>query len=156
MNAKLISNGISPGLAINPATDLPEWIFSHLANLDVLIIMSVNPGFAGQKFIPEVLPKMKNLIPKLRESGYKGYIEADGGIDQSTIVSCYEAGCRIFVMGNAIFGFEDIDKRISETKFRLDSHLEQTLLDNSQKMNISEDWIKGRKTILDRYEIKGV
>ena len=156
MNSKLISNGISPGLAINPATDLPEWIFSHLANLDVLIIMSVNPGFAGQKFIPEVLPKMKNLIPKLRERGYKGYIEADGGIDQSTIVSCYEAGCRIFVMGNAIFGFEDIDKRISETKYRLDSHLEQTLLDNSQKMNIREDWIKGRKTILDRYEIKGV
>jgi transketolase len=156
MNAKLISNGISPGLAINPATDLPEWIFSHLDNLDVLIIMSVNPGFAGQKFIPEVLPKMKNLIPKLRENGYRGYIEADGGIDQSTILSCYEAGCRIFVMGNAIFGFEDIDKRISETKYRLDSHLEQTLLDNSQKMNIREDWIKGRKTILDRYEIKGV
>ena len=156
MSAKLISNGISPGLAINPATDLPGWIYSHLDDLDVLIIMSVNPGFAGQKFIPEVLPKMKNLIPKLRENGYTGYIEADGGIDQSTIVSCFEAGCRIFVMGNAIFGSEDIDKRISETKFKLDSHLEQTLLDNSQKMNIREDWTKGRKTILDRYEIKSV
>ena len=156
MSAKLISNGISPGLAINPATDLPGWIYSHLDDLDVLIIMSVNPGFAGQKFIPEVLPKMKNLIPKLRENGYTGYIEADGGIDQSTIVSCFEAGCRIFVMGNAIFGSEDIDKRISETKFKLDSHLEQTLLDNSKKLNIREDWIKGRKTILDRYEIKSV
>jgi transketolase len=156
MSEKLISNGISPGLAINPATDLPGWIYSHLDDLDVLIIMSVNPGFAGQKFIPEVLPKMKNLIPKLRENGYTGYIEADGGIDQSTIESCFEVGCRIFVMGNAIFGSEDIDKRISETEFKLDSHLEQTLLDNSQKLNIREDWIKGRKTILDRYEIKSV
>ncbi len=156
MSAKLISNGISPGLAINPATDLPGWIYSHLDDLDVLIIMSVNPGFAGQKFIPEVLPKMKNLIPKLRENGYTGYIEADGGIDQSTIESCFEVGCRIFVMGNAIFGSEDIDKRISETKFKLDSHLEQTLLDNSKKLNIREDWIKGRKTILDRYAIKSV
>lgn len=156
MSAKLISSGISPGLAINPATDLPGWIYSHLDDLDVLIIMSVNPGFAGQKFIPEVLPKMKNLIPKLRENGYTGYIEADGGIDQSTIESCFEVGCRIFVMGNAIFGSEDIDKRISETKFKLDSHLEQTLLDNSKKLNIREDWIKGRKTILDRYEIKSV
>lgn len=156
MNSKLISNGVSPGLAINPATDLPDWIYSHLGDLDVLIIMSVNPGFAGQKFIPDVLPKMKTLIPKLRENGYKGYIEADGGIDQSTIVNCYAAGCRIFVMGNAIFGSKDIDKRISETKFKLDSHLEQVLLDNSQKMNIRDDWIKGRKTILDRYEIKSV
>jgi pentose-5-phosphate-3-epimerase len=118
--------------------------------------MSVNPGFAGQKFMPEALPKMKDLIPKLRANGYNGYIEADGGIDQSTIISCYEAGCRIFVMGNAIFGSEDIGKRISETKFKLDSYLEQTLLDKSQDMNIREDWIKGRKTILDRYEIKGV
>jgi transketolase len=92
----------------------------------------------------------------LRENGYTGYIEADGGIDQSTIESCFEVGCRIFVMGNAIFGSEDIDKRISETKFKLDSHLEQTLLDNSKKLNIREDWIKGRKTILDRYEIKSV
>lgn len=156
MNSKLISNGVSPGLAINPATDLPDWIYSHLGDLDVLIIMSVNPGFAGQKFIPDVLPKMKTLIPKLRENGYKGYIEADGGIDQSTIVNCYETGCRIFVMGNAIFGSKDVDKRISDTKSKLDSHLEQTLLDDSQKMNIRDDWIKGRKTILDRYEIKSV
>jgi len=156
MNSKMLSSGISPGLAINPGTSLPDWIFSHLNDLDVLIIMSVNPGFAGQKFIPEALPKMKDLIPQLRANGYNGYIEADGGIDQSTIVSCYEAGCRIFVMGNAIFGSEDIAKRFSQTRFKLDSHLEQTLLDKSQDMNIREDWIKGRKTILDRYEIKGV
>jgi transketolase len=157
MNSKLISNGVSPGLAINPSTNLPDWIFSYLDNLDVLIIMSVNPGFAGQKFIPESLDKMKTLIPKLREHGYKGYIEADGGIDQSTIIRCYEAGCRIFVMGNAVFGGSgDIEKNISETKLKIDYHLEQTLFDKSQALNIKEDWSKGRKTILDRLEIKGV
>ncbi len=156
MSSKLISAGVSPGLAINPSTNLPDWIFSHLDNLDVLIIMSVNPGFAGQKFIPEVLPKMSALIPTLREHGYKGYIEADGGIDQSTLISCYDAGCRIFVMGNAIFGSNDVEKNISEAKLKIDLHLEQTLLDKSRELNIQEDWIKGRKSILDRLEIKGV
>ena len=76
--------------------------------------MSVNPGFAGQNFIPSVLPKMKRLIPLLRERGFKGYFEADGGIDLSTITECFDAGCRIFVMGNAIFGYSDVDKIIRE------------------------------------------
>ena len=81
INSKLVSSGVSPGLAVNPGTELPEWIFSYLDNLDVIIIMSVNPGFAGQKFIPDVLPKMKRVIPLLRERGFKGYFEADGGIE---------------------------------------------------------------------------
>ena len=56
---RLLSNGISPGIALNPSTDLPNWLFPHLQEVDVVLIMSVNPGFAGQKFIPEVLPKMQ-------------------------------------------------------------------------------------------------
>ena len=153
INSKLISSGVSPGLAINPGTELPEWIFSHLDNLDVIIIMSVNPGFAGQKFIPEVLPKMKKVIPLLRERGFKGYFEADGGIDLSTITDCFDAGCRIFVMGNAIFGYSDVDKRIRETRFLLDSYLEKSLLDQSNALNLEEDWIKGRRNIIEQFNL---
>jgi transketolase len=68
INDKLISSGVSPGLAINPETPLPKWIYNYLDSLDVLIMMSVNPGFAGQKFIPSVLSKMKTIIPELRNN----------------------------------------------------------------------------------------
>ncbi|HKU83840.1 MAG TPA: ribulose-phosphate 3-epimerase [Candidatus Nitrosocosmicus sp.] len=153
INSKLVSSGISPGLAVNPGTELPEWIFSYFDNLDLIIIMSVNPGFAGQKFIPEVLPKMKKVIPLLRERGFKGYIEADGGIDLSTITQCFEAGCRIFVMGNAIFGHSDVEKRIRDTKFLLDSYLEKSLLGESKSLNLQEDWIKGRRNIIEQFNL---
>lgn len=151
--AKIASNGVSPGVAINPSTELPEWIYPYLSSIDVIILMSVNPGFAGQKFIPDVLPKMNRIIPQLRKSGYKGYFEADGGIDLSTIVPCYEAGCRIFVMGNAIFGSNDIDKRIKDTRMLVDAFLEKKLLEESQNMGIKDDWIKARKNILNKYDL---
>jgi transketolase len=153
INNKIISNGVSPGLAINPNTELPKWIYRYLNCLDVIIIMSVNPGFAGQKFIPSVLPKMKNLIPDLKSNGYGGYFEADGGIDLSTISSCYEAGCRVFVMGNAIFGSDNIIETLKNTKFLLNSNLEKELLIESESYDIKEDWIKNRKEILNRFNV---
>jgi transketolase len=153
INNKIISNGVSPGLAINPNTELPKWIYHYLDRLDVIIIMSVNPGFAGQKFIPSVLPRMKNLIPDLKSNGYGGYFEADGGIDLSTISSCYEAGCRIFVMGNAIFGSDNIIETLKNTKFLLNSILEKELLIESDSYDIKDDWIKNRKEILNRFNV---
>jgi transketolase len=153
INNKIISSGVSPGMAINPNTELPEWVYRYLDCLDVIIIMSVNPGFAGQKFIPSVLDKMKDMIPRLRENGYGGYFEADGGIDLSTISACYESGCRIFVMGNAIFGSDDVIETIKNTKYLLDSTLEKELLLESDSIGIKEDWIKNRKSILNRYSV---
>jgi transketolase len=153
INNKIISSGVSPGMAINPNTELPEWVYSYLDCLDVIIIMSVNPGFAGQKFIPSVLDKMKYMIPRLRENGYGGYFEADGGIDLSTISACYESGCRIFVMGNAIFGSDDVIESIKNTKYLLDSTLEKELLLESDSIGIKEDWVKNRKSILNRYSV---
>ena len=121
--------------------------------LDVIIIMSVNPGFAGQKFIPSVLPKMKHLISNLKNNGYGGYFEADGGIDLSTISSCYEAGCRIFVMGNAIFGSDNIIETLKNTKILLNSILEKELLIESDLFDIKDDWIKNRKDILNKFNV---
>ncbi len=153
INRKIISSGVSPGMAVNPYTELPEWVYRHLDCLDVIIIMSVNPGFAGQKFIPQVLDKMRGMIPRLRENGYGGYFEADGGVDLSTVSACYETGCRIFVMGNAIFGSDNIIETVKNTKYLLDSTLEKELLLESDSFGIKEDWIKNRKSILNRYSV---
>jgi transketolase len=133
---KLIANGISPGIAINPATDVPDWLYSCLHDLDVIIVMSVNPGFAGQKFMPEVIPKMVSLNKKLRERGFKGYIEADGGI---------------FVAGNAVYGGGDIHGAIIQLRHKAAVALERKLLDHSTHLGIRTDWMKARKHILIPY-----
>src|SRR5215217_6781094 len=104
---KLLDSGISPGVAVNPFTELPDWVYSHTEDIDVVIIMSVNPGFAGQKFIPEVLPKMVKTSKMLRDHGFKGYLEADGGIDATNLQQVYDSGARILVAGSAVYGSSD-------------------------------------------------
>jgi transketolase len=148
INHKLLSNGISPGIAINPGTDLPDWIYSHLHNIDVIIIMSVDPGFAGQKFVPQVLPKMALTNRKLRDNGFKGYIEADGGIDATTLQQVYDIGARILVAGNAVYGSTDIHSAIIQLKHTANVALERRLLEHATKLGIRVDWMKTRKHIL--------
>src|ERR687892_115717 len=148
INQKLLSNGISPGIAINPSTDLPDWIYSHLQNIDVIIIMSVDPGFAGQKFVPQILPKMVLTTRKLRESGFNGYIEADGGIDATTLQQVYDIGARILVAGNAVYGTTDIHAAIIQLKHTANVALERRLLEHATKLGIRVDWMKTRKHIL--------
>jgi transketolase len=148
---KLISNGISPGIAINPGTDVPDWLYSCLHDIDVIIVMSVNPGFAGQKFMPEVIPKMVALNKKLRERGFTGYIEADGGIDATTLQQVYDAGARIFVAGNAVYGGGDIHGAIIQLRHKAAVALERKLLDHSTRLGIRSDWMKARKHILIPY-----
>jgi transketolase len=145
---KLLQSGISPGIAINPPTDLPPWVFSHLDKIDVLIIMSVNPGFPGQQFLPEVLEKMAALNSKLRKHGFKGYIEADGGIDSKTLQDVYNAGAKIMVAGNAVYGSSDIHSAIIQLKHKVNVALERKLLARSTTLEIRQDWIRARRHIL--------
>jgi transketolase len=145
---RLLQNGISPGLAINPSTDLPYWFYSHLEKIDVLIVMSVNPGFSGQQFLPEVLQKMTLLNRKLTGHGYKGYIEADGGIDSRTLQQVYDAGAEIVVAGNAVYGSSDIHSAIIQLKHKANVALEKRLLIRSTGLGIRQDWIKARRHIL--------
>ena len=128
INSKLISNGISPGIAINPESALPDWIWDYLNSIDVVNILSVNPGFPGQKFIPKVLPKMASAVKELRRNGYKGYVEADGGIDSITLPLVYEAGARILVTGNAVYGTPDIQGAILQLKHTANVVLEKSFL----------------------------
>jgi transketolase len=145
---KLLNSGISPGVAINPSTDLPEWIYSHTEDIDVVIIMSVNPGFAGQKFIPEVLPKMVKTSRKLREHGFKGYIEADGGIDETNLQRVYDSGARILVAGSAVYGSSDIHGAIIQLRHKANVALEKRLIEHATNIGIRSDWMKIRKHIL--------
>lgn len=148
INSKLITNGISPGIAINPDSALPDWIWDYLDSIDVVNILSVNPGFPGQKFIPSVLPKMISTVKELRRKGYKGYVEADGGIDSITLPLVYEAGARILVTGNAVYGTPDIQGAILQLKHTANVVLEKKLLNLSTSIGIRNDWLRTRKHIL--------
>ena len=148
---RLINAGISPGIAINPGTHMPKWLHRSLHDLDVIIVMSVNPGFAGQKFMPEVLPKMMAVNKELMEHGFRGYIEADGGIDATTLHQAYDAGARIFVAGAAVYGGGDIHGSVIQLRHKAAVALEKRLLNHSTRLNVRSDWMKARKHILIPY-----
>jgi transketolase len=145
---KVMSAGISLGIAINPQTELPEWTFSYLNDIDVIIVMSVNPGFSGQKFIPDITSKISKLNMTLKRKGYKGYIEADGGIDASTVQRVYDAGARIMVAGSAVFSNSDINTAILQLKHKTNVTLERNLLKKADENSTRKDWIIARKHIL--------
>src|SRR5215203_1767560 len=145
---KVMSAGISLGIAINPQTELPDWVFSYLNDIDVIIVMSVNPGFSGQKFIPDITSKICKLNRTLKLKGYKGYIEADGGIDASTVQQVYDAGARIMVAGSAVFSNSDINTAILQLKHKTNVTLERNLLKKADENGIRKDWIIARKHIL--------
>jgi transketolase len=145
---KLLDSGISPGVAINPLTDLPDWIYCHTEDIDLVNVMSVNPGFAGQKFIPEVLPKMVKTSRKLREHGFKGYIEADGGIDATNLQQVYDSGARILVAGSAVYGSSDIHGAIIQLRHKANVALEKRLIEHATNIGVRSDWMKIRKHIL--------
>jgi ribulose-phosphate 3-epimerase len=103
--------GATAGIALNPASPL-SLIFDIVDDIDLVLIMSVNPGFGGQSFIPSVLEKVKSL----RASHPSLMIQMDGGIDQTTAKLCRDAGANNLVAGSAIFGAKDRKKAIEELR----------------------------------------
>ena len=107
--------GIKAGVSINPAT--PVCILEDiLADVDLVLVMSVNPGFGGQKFIPRALDKIKALDKIRKDQGLDFLIEVDGGVTLNNAVEIAEAGADILVAGSAVFGAEDVVKRTKEFK----------------------------------------
>ena len=98
--------GAQAGIAINPGTSLSA-IEESVKFADYVLLMSVNPGFGGQKFIPESLDKLRRLRRMINERGLKTRIEIDGGIDADNIAEVAAAGAEIIVSGSAIFGAKD-------------------------------------------------
>jgi ribulose-phosphate 3-epimerase len=99
-------HGCRPGLVFNPATPL-EWLDYTLDKLDLVLLMSVNPGFGGQQFIPGVLPKIAAVRERVRALGREVRVEVDGGIKADNIAAVARAGADTFVAGSAIFGSKD-------------------------------------------------
>jgi len=98
--------GCQVGLVFNPATPL-HWLDHVLDKLDLVLIMSVNPGFGGQKFIPEALEKLRRVRRLIDESGRPIRLEIDGGVTADNIADIAAAGADTFVAGSAIFGAPD-------------------------------------------------
>jgi ribulose-phosphate 3-epimerase len=101
--------GLTAGLAINPRTPV-ERLLPFAGAFDLLLVMSVNPGFAAQMFMPEVLEKTRLVRPLLRPDQR---LEMDGGINAQTAPSCREAGCDVIVAASAVFGSDDYARSIA-------------------------------------------
>jgi ribulose-phosphate 3-epimerase len=104
--------GAKPGLVFNPATPL-HYLDYTLEKLDLVLIMSVNPGFGGQSFIPSVLPKIAEVRRRINASGRDIRLEVDGGIKAENIAEVAKAGADMFVAGSASFGGGDYAKKIA-------------------------------------------
>jgi ribulose-phosphate 3-epimerase len=99
-------NGVKAGVSLNPAT--PVWSLEHiLQDIDLALLMSVNPGFGGQEFIPQTIEKIKVLKKLIQERGLSASIEVDGGVKLDNTKDIVSAGADILVMGSAFFKAED-------------------------------------------------
>jgi ribulose-phosphate 3-epimerase len=99
-------HGCKAGLVFNPATPL-AWLDHTLEKLDLVLLMSVNPGFGGQQFIPSVLPKISEARRRIAATGREIWLEVDGGVKAENIAQVARAGADTFVAGSAIFGARD-------------------------------------------------
>ncbi|MFF2794500.1 ribulose-phosphate 3-epimerase [Lysinibacillus xylanilyticus] len=107
------SYGVKPGVVLNPHTPI-ESIQHVLEDIDMVLFMTVNPGFGGQKFIHSVVPKIEALATIIKERNLDIAIEIDGGINAETIIPCAKAGATIFVAGSAIYSKEDRSAALQE------------------------------------------
>jgi ribulose-phosphate 3-epimerase len=110
--------GCKPGLALNPASQLESLDYT-LDKLDLVLVMSVNPGFGGQAFIPESLGKVRMIRSRIDSLGRDIRLEVDGGIKTDNIRAVAEAGADVFVAGSAIFGSGDYAATINEMRKEL-------------------------------------
>lgn len=112
-------HGCKPGLVFNPATPL-DWLDHVIDKLDMILLMSVNPGFGGQKFIPSALPKLRAAREKIQASGREIRLEIDGGVKVENIAEVARAGADTFVSGSGIFGTKDYAATIRSMRAQIE------------------------------------
>lgn len=108
----LRESGAKAGMALRPATAVEPYL-DMLPELDMLLIMTVEPGFGGQKFLDVTLPKIRRAAEAIRGSGLELRLQVDGGITEETIVRAAEAGADTFVAGSSVYGAEDVAAAIA-------------------------------------------
>jgi ribulose-phosphate 3-epimerase len=118
---KIRSTGTRVGLAINPPTAIAN-VQPYLKHIDLLLIMTVNPGFGGQAFISEMIPKIQQAYAWRAELGLNYRIEVDGGINNATAAECAKAGADTFVSGTALFGQRQLKKAVTRMREIVTKH----------------------------------
>ena len=113
-------SGCKPGLVFNPATSL-NWLDYVIDKIDLILVMSVNPGFGGQKFIPEVLPKLAQARARIEAAGRDIRLQVDGGVKVDNAADIARAGADTFVAGSAIFGSADYARTIRELRAQIEA-----------------------------------
>jgi len=111
-------NGCKAGLVFNPATPL-SYLDYVMDKVDLILIMSVNPGFGGQKFIPAALKKLREARARIEQSGRDIWLEVDGGVKADNIAEIARAGADTFVAGSAIFGASDYNATVASMRSEL-------------------------------------
>ncbi len=112
---KIKSRGVKAGLVIKPRTPA-EAVFPYLDRLDMVLVMTVEPGFGGQSFMADMLPKVESLRGEIRKRNLEVLIEADGGIGEQNIKQCADAGVDVAVAGTAVFKTDDPRAAIAKLK----------------------------------------
>jgi len=110
--------GKKAGVALNPATPL-NFLEPILEEVDLILIMSVNPGFGGQEFIPQTLKRIQTVGKWIKKYNLKVDLEVDGGINENTLFQVVKAGANVFVAGSAIFGKNDYKKIIRQLREKI-------------------------------------
>lgn len=116
--------GKRAGLALNPGTAVEPYA-DLLSDFDMLLIMTVEPGFGGQPFLPQVLPKLRQAREIAQRRGLDIWLQVDGGISPDTIDRCAEAGADVFVAGSAVFRADDPDAMIARLRAQADGAAKQ-------------------------------
>ena len=111
------------GIALKPATPIPTWFRNQLNDIDLLLILSVNPGFPGQAFMPEVLPKVKSAVKMADSADFE--VEVDGGVDQENASTIVKAGATVLVAGASIFRKSDVKSALKQMRAVADRSLQE-------------------------------
>lgn len=114
---KIKNRGVKAGLVIKPATPA-ESVFPYLEKVDMILVMTVEPGFGGQSFMSDMLPKIEKLKNEITKRGLNVLIEADGGISAENISQCAKAGVDVAVAGTAVFKAENPERAIKELRIK--------------------------------------
>jgi ribulose-phosphate 3-epimerase len=116
------SRGAQAGIAIKPSTDIGPYL-ELLDEVDLILVMTVEPGFGGQKFLESTMPKLRRLRQVVDLSGLELRVQVDGGINEDTIVMAAEAGADTFVAGSSIFNAQNATEQIALLRARAASHV---------------------------------
>ncbi|MDA7943832.1 MAG: ribulose-phosphate 3-epimerase [Nitrosopumilus sp.] len=138
---RLRGAGVGAGLAVNPGTELPGWSHEFLPSVDQLIVMSVEPGRSGQKFLPGTIGKMARLREALDRHGFAGYVEADGGINCGNAASSFGAGARVFVGGGSMSGQQDIAGAVRAFREAVLDERRRLLMREAAGLGLEERWV---------------